>query len=83
MNQQQFNEWLDTFLDEKGIDLEQEIEVEGDSGINYLTVGIVIEHMKVANSAEQMLLHDRFVRLDFYNQPIVPFIEHLAQAIAI
>ncbi len=82
MKQEQFNNWLDIFIEEKGIDLEREIVVQGPSGMNYLTVGIVFEHMKAANAAEQMLLHDRLVRLDFYNQPIVPFLEHLANAIA-
>lgn len=82
MNQQQFNEWLDTFIEEKGIDLEHDIQAQGPSGTNFMTVGTVIEHMKIANAAEQMLLHDRLVRLDFYNQPIMPFLEHLAGAIA-
>lgn len=82
MNQKQFNKWLDTFVEKKGIDIEQVVEVQGESGFNEIPLGVVIEHMKIANAAEQMLLYDRLVRLDFHNQPIVPFLEHLAQAIA-
>jgi hypothetical protein len=83
MTREQFGKWLDTFIEEKGIDLEERFEIEGLSGTNFMTVGIVIDHMKVANAAEQMMIHDRLVRLDFQNQPIVPFLKHLAQAIAI
>lgn len=82
MNQQQFNQWLDTFIKEKGIDTERVIEVEGDSGTNHIPVGVLIEHMHQANAAEQMLLHDKLVRLDFYNQSIDDFLDRLANAIA-
>lgn len=83
MNQEQFSKWLDTLIEEKGIDLDERFEVQGDSGVNYMTLENVIEQMKVANAVEQMMIHNRLVRMDFYNQPIVPFLKHLAQAIAI
>lgn len=82
MNQKQFNDWLDKFIKEKAVELDWPITVQGPSGPNYMTVATVIEHMKVANAAEQMLIYDRLVRLDFHNQPVMPFFEHLAKAIA-
>lgn len=82
MKPEEFSRWLDTFIEEKGIDTERVIEVQGPSGMNSIPVAVLIEHMHQANAAEQMLLHDRLVRLDFYNQPIMPFLEHLANAIA-
>jgi hypothetical protein len=83
MTPKQFNQWLDTFIQEKGIDPEQSFEIEGESGTNYMTYENVIETLKQVDSGEQFLFYERVVRLDFYNQPIEPFLEHLAQAIAI
>ena len=83
MDKQQFTEWFDTFIEEKGIDLEEAFTVEGESGTNFMTVGMVVEAIKSAPIAEQQAIKSMIVRLDFANQPIVPYFKHLAQAIAI
>ena len=36
MDKQQFGEWLDTFIKDKGIDLEKAFTVEGKSGTNLM-----------------------------------------------
>lgn len=77
-----FIKWLDLFIKEKGIDLEQGFTVEGPSGTNHMTYGIVIEHMKIAPQNEQKQIKDALVKLDFKNSKIEPFLKHLAQAIA-
>ena len=78
-----FNTWLDTLIEEKGINLDEDFEVQGASGTNYMTLETVIEHMKIAPKHEQEQIRKVLVTLDFKNQPIVPFFKHLAQAIAI
>ena len=81
-----FDLWLDTFLDEKGIDLEQVLEVEApDSifGTNYMPVGVIVEAMKGATRANQRKIKSLMVRIDFANGDILHFIKHLAQAFAI
>lgn len=41
-----FKEWFETFLSEKGIDLEEAFEVEGEEwGMNHIPVGCVVEHV--------------------------------------
>ncbi|EAU45098.1 hypothetical protein [Salipiger bermudensis] len=78
-----FSTWIDTFAAEKGLDLERLIEVEGPSGTNFMPAEIVIEAMKSAPASEQRQLRATIVRLDFAAAPIEPFLDHLAQALAI
>ena len=79
-----FAKWIDTFLKEKGIDPEEILEVPG---VAYAVNMIPVEHlataMKQAPVVERRRLKAAFVRLDFANQPIRPFLAHLAQAIAL
>jgi hypothetical protein len=76
-----FNKWLDTFIEEKGIDLEDTFEVEGPSGTNVIPYGVVIEHMKIASPQEQAKIKNMLVRLDFKNADIKNYLRHLGQAI--
>lgn len=77
-----FNDWLDTFLQEKGIDSESMITPEGDSGLNIMPVGVVIERIKSAPSKEQEGIKRVLVDIDFRNASVMHFLEHLAKAIA-
>jgi hypothetical protein len=77
-----FDKWLDTFISEKGIDLEETFTVEGPSGENIIPYGVIVEHMKIAGPAEQAKLKDKIVYLDFKNADIKDFFRHLGQAIA-
>ena len=61
-----FNNWLDTFLSEKGIDLDQPINVEGESGLNFMTVENIVEFMKVTSAGEQKAIKNTFVMIDYY-----------------
>ena len=78
-----FNEWLDTLINEKGIDREEEITVEGESGTNFMTVETVVEAIKATGKQEQGKIKDTLVLIDFKNGDIVHFFRHLAQAIAV
>ena len=49
-----FNQWIDTFVSEKGIDQEQIIEVEGGVfGTNFIPCGVVIENIKTTSEEEK------------------------------
>ena len=78
----QFNQWIDTLVEEKNLDTEQVFDVEGPSGWNAIPLCCIVDAMKKAPAHEQKAIKDMIVKLDFYNQPIVPYFEHLAQAIA-
>jgi len=77
-----FNTWIDTFVDEKGINIEETFDVEGESGLNIVPVGVVIEHMKITSPQEQQKIKDMIVKIDFHNGDVLDFFKHLAKAIA-
>ena len=77
-----FNKWLDTFIEEKGYDLEQVFEVNGPSGWNMIPLGCVVEAIKAANQTEQTIIKNTLVRLDFKNANCLGYFKHLTQAIA-
>ena len=77
-----FNNWLDTFLSEKGIDLDQPINVEGGAGLNFMTVENIVQFMKVTSAGEQKAIKNTFVMIDFKNGDVLHFIKHLAQGVA-
>lgn len=78
----EFGLWLETFLSEKGIDLDEAIEVEGPSGLNLLDVGILVEAMKSAPAHEQRGIRAMLVRIDFAFGDVRHYLRHLAQAVA-
>lgn len=78
-----FSDWLKTFIDEKGIDTEQILEVEGDSGTNFIPVQIVLDHVLKTTRDEQCKIKDIIIRVDFMNGDVLHFLKHLAKAIAI
>ena len=80
-----FAKWIDTLVDEKGIDREERIEVEGPSGLNSIPVACLLDAMKQAPKSEQAGIKRMIVRIDFVApgpKPILDYFRHLAQAIA-
>lgn len=77
-----FAEWIDTYINEKGIDTEYNLHVEGPSGLNVMPVGIVIDAMKQAPTSEQRQIKRTLVAIDFANGDALHYVRHLAQAIA-
>lgn len=77
-----FETWLNTFLDEKGIDRDRVFQLEGDWGTNLIPVEVVIEHMLIAPVYEQEALRNMIVKIDFNNGDVYEYLMHLAQAIA-
>lgn len=78
-----FSQWLDTFIDEKGLDLDFTFVKDGEFGPNYISLAVLVEHMKIAASQEQDAIKDMVVRIDFANGDVMDFFDHLAGAIAI
>jgi len=78
-----FDTWLDTLIEEKGIDTESiEFDVMGKSGLNIIPLGVVIEHIKIASKEEQKQIKTILVQIDFANGDICHFFKHLSGAIA-
>lgn len=77
-----FNKWLDTFIEEKGIDLEQVIEIKTETNTHYFEVGNIIANIKATTPEEQAGIKDMIVKIDFHNGDVVDYFRHLAQALA-
>jgi hypothetical protein len=77
-----FATWFKTFNDEKGIDPETNIEVEGPSGTNFMTLQNVFDAILSTTPAEQAGIKAMIVRIDFANGDVVDYYKHLAKAIA-
>ena len=77
-----FNNWLDTFIEEKGIDLGQILEVKTEKNTRYFEVGNVIENIKATEPEEQEEIKKTIIKIDFYNGDVGDYFKHLAQALA-
>lgn len=78
-----FNTWLDTLVSEKGIDTDQELDVEGPSGLNFMPLSMVLDAIKCAPLSEQRGIKAMLIRIDFTNGDIMDYFKHLAQALVI
>ncbi|WP_124712938.1 hypothetical protein [Mycolicibacterium nivoides] len=80
-----FTKWIDTFLDEKDVNLDHTfvIETPGHQWESHLIpVAVVVEVAKSVSASEQLQIKNTLVRLDACNQPVLPYFEHLAKALA-
>ncbi len=76
--------YLNNLITEKtGIDMGTAIVVDGPSGENHLTLGILVAAILAAPKAEQAGIRTMLVRIDFNNGSVLDYFKHLAQAIAI
>lgn len=70
-----FNKWLDTLVEEKGIDLEDGFII----GNNIFDYGFIVEAIKVTSVKEQNMIKNMLVRIDFCNGDIRDYFKHLAK----
>ncbi|KXO91062.1 Uncharacterised protein (plasmid) [Tsukamurella tyrosinosolvens] len=78
-----FDTWIDTFIEEKGLDIEHRFDVEGPEwGWNSIPFSIVIDTAKHTTPAEQAQIKKTLVDIDFHNGDAMHFFEHLAKALA-
>lgn len=78
-----FNSWLDTFVEEKGLDVEHRFDVEGPEwGWNSIPLSVVIDTAKNTTPAEQAEIKKQLVAIDFKNGDAMHFFEFLAKQLA-
>jgi len=78
-----FAKWFETFIQEKGVDAEQVVCVDGPSGENYIPLQFVFDAIKSTGVDEQNAIKKMIIKIDFVNGDVVDYFKHLAQAIAI
>ena len=76
--------YLNNLISEKAnLSMDTPIELEGASGTNFMSVGVIVEHILIAPKSEQEAIKNILVKIDFNNGDILHFFNHLAKAIAI
>lgn len=76
-----FNKWLDTFIEEKGIDLNETFEIEANGQLHIFEIGNIVENIKITTQEEQEQIKNMIVKIDFYNGDVIDYFKHLAQAL--
>ena len=75
--------YLNNLISEKAnIEMDTPINVEGPSGMNFMSVEIVVEHILIASKEEQNAIRTMLVKIDFHNASVLDYFKHLAQALA-
>lgn len=77
-----FKKWFETFVSEKGLDLDQFFEVEGPSGTNLMQYQIIYDLILQAPKHEQAGIKEMLVKIDFRNGDVLDYFRHLAKAVA-
>lgn len=82
MNKSEFDLWIDKYIEEKGIDLEETFSLEID-GIGHLfSYASIIEQLKCSSKDEQEKIKNKIAEIEFYNADVKDFFKHLAVPLA-
>ena len=77
-----FDEWLDRYIEEKGINLDEPFSLEV-NGIGHLfDYASIIEQMKHTSKSEQEKIRNKIAEIEFYNADVKDFLRHLAIPLA-
>ena len=74
------SQYLKLFFAEKIINYQQ-FEIECNGTVHFIDTDFVVDAILNTTSTEQEAIASVLRKLDFFNQPIVPFLRHLAQAL--
>lgn len=77
------NNYLNTLIEEKNIDLDQIIKVEGASGcLNLIPFSMLIDVIKSKSIDEQKKINEILIDIDFKNGNVMNFFKIFAQSLA-
>lgn len=78
-----FDKWLETFIEEKEIDIFRTFSIEDDYGLSHtMPVGVVVEYFQGLPKEEQAQIKSTIVAIDFRNGDVYHFFEYVAKFIA-
>lgn len=82
MKTNEFDEWIDKYIEEKGINLDELFSLEVD-GIGHLfDYASIIEQIKCTSKSEQEKIRNKITEIEFYNADVKDFLRHLAIQLA-
>ena len=77
-----FKNWLDTFIDEKDLPMEDTFTIDKNGTMNIMSYKTIYEHMLIANDQEQEQIKNMIVKIDYMNGNILNFFQYLGKLIA-
>jgi uncharacterized membrane-anchored protein len=77
----QFNEWFDTFLEEKGVEADRVLTIETEHATHFMGLDFVLDVIRETNDEEQQAIKNILVKIDFENGNVYHFFEHLAKGL--
>lgn len=78
----EFINWLDIFLEEKDIELQERFEINVDGVPNNFAYLNVIEQIKITSDEEQEKIREMIVKIDSQNGDVKDYFRHLAIPLA-
>ena len=82
MNPMKFSVWLDTFMDEKNVNLNATFDFETADQFHVMPYAAVTEAIKAAPSHEQSEIQKMLVKIDFTNASVTRYLRHLGRGMA-
>lgn len=77
----EFENWIDTFIDEKGLDLDHEFEVYDDhENVHFIDLAYLVTLMKGAGKREHAQIQHKVAEIDFKNGDVMHFFRFLCVA---
>ncbi|TDA65784.1 hypothetical protein E0765_04700 [Sulfuricurvum sp. IAE1] len=77
-----FRAWIETFLDEKGIDMGHSFTYDSDVGFALISVGAIVDQMCVSNANIKAAIQSKIVEIDFKNGDVLHYFRFLGQFMA-
>ncbi len=74
--------WLDTFIKEKELPMENVFNVYKHGTLNIMSYKTVYEHILLTSKHEQEQIKKMIIKIDFLNGNVLKYFEHLGTAIA-
>ena len=81
IKEEKFKIWIDTFIKEKDLPMNETITIDNDGTIHIMTYQTIYEHMLIANDKEQEQIKNMIVRIDFMNGNILDYFRHLGKCL--
>jgi len=75
-----FNNWIDTFLEEKGIPQDTILSIETDNGLELVPVKLIVDFIKVTENHTKEQIKKQLVTIDFEAGSVEHFLKHIFKA---
>ena len=83
MNNTKFNNWIDTFIEEKELDLNTNFEYEGKQCLNIIDLQTIVNTIKETDGFSKLQIKDKIIFIDFKNGNVLDFFKYLGNSLVV